>query len=82
MPTLLNYESLKDRLIILNGWSKTFCMTGWRLGWSIWPDEIIKHAIKLCVNDHSCPSAISQYAGIEAIKGPQNYVNFILNPSI
>jgi aspartate/methionine/tyrosine aminotransferase len=79
MPSLINYESILDRLIILEGWSKTFCMTGWRLGWSIWPKKLIKHVNKLCVNDHSCPSTISQYAGIEAIKGPQDEVNKIVS---
>jgi len=74
MPTLLKYESIRDRLIILEGWSKTFCMTGWRLGWSVWPNKIIDFANKLCVNDHSCPSSISQYAGLEALIGPQNEV--------
>ena len=58
MPSLLRYESLRDRLIVLEGWSKTFCMTGWRLGWSVWPNKIIEFANKLCVNDHSCPSSI------------------------
>ena len=43
-------------------------MTGWRLGWSIWPSKIIEHANKLCVNNHSCPTSISQYAGLEAIR--------------
>ena len=79
MPTLLKYESIRNRLIVLEGWSKTFCMTGWRLGWSVWPKEIIKYANKLCVNDHSCPSSISQYAGLEALKGPQNEVLKIIN---
>jgi len=79
MPTLLKYESIRDRLIILEGWSKTFCMTGWRLGWSVWPDKIIDFANKLCVNDHSCPSSISQYAGLEALKGPQEEVLKIVN---
>ena len=74
MPSLVNYEALRERLIILDGWSKTFCMTGWRLGWSVWPNKLIKHVNKLCVNDHSCASSISQYAGIEAIRGPQNEV--------
>ena len=60
MPSLLKYESIRDRLIILEGWSKTFCMTGWRLGWSVWPTKFIDFANKLCVNDHSCPSSISQ----------------------
>ena len=74
MPTLLKYESIKDRLIILEGWSKTYCMTGWRLGWSVWPKQIYEFANKLCVNDHSCPNSISQYAGIEALRGPQDEV--------
>ena len=74
MPSLLEYESLKNRLIILEGWSKTFCMTGWRLGWSVWPSGLIDHANKLCVNDHSCPNSVSQYAGIEALNGSQEEV--------
>ena len=79
MPSLLNYNSIRNRLIVLDGWSKTFCMTGWRLGWSVWPSNIIQYANKLCVNDHSCPSAVSQYAGIEALKGPKNEINNIVS---
>ncbi len=79
MPSFLRYQSLRDRLIVLEGWSKTFCMTGWRLGWSVWPDKIIEFANKLCVNDHSCPSSISQLAGLEALKGPQDEVKKIIN---
>ena len=79
MPSLIKYESIKDRLIVLDGWSKTFCMTGWRLGWSVWPNKLIDHVNKLCVNDHSCPSAVSQYAGIEALKGPKDEIIKIKN---
>jgi len=79
MPSLLEYNNLNDRLIILNGWSKTFCMTGWRLGWSVWPKKLIDIANKLCVNNHSCPSSISQYAGLEAILGPKEEINKIIN---
>ena len=79
MPSLLRYESLRHRLIVLEGWSKTFCMTGWRLGWSVWPDKFIEFANKLCVNDHSCPSSISQFAGLEALRGPQDEVEKIIN---
>ena len=79
MPSLLKYESIRDRLIVLDGWSKTFCMTGWRLGWSVWPTKFIDYANKLCVNNHSCPSSISQYAGIEALLGPQDEVKKIVN---
>ena len=78
MPSLLRYESIRDRLIILEGWSKTFCMTGWRLGWSVWPTKFIGFANKLCVNDHSCASSISQYAGLEALQGPQDEVRKIV----
>lgn len=78
MPSLLNYETIRDRLIVLDGWSKTFCMTGWRLGWSVWPKILIEYVNKLCTNDHSCPSSIAQYAGIEALKGPQDEINKIV----
>jgi len=78
MPSLLKYKSIRDRLIILDGWSKTFCMTGWRLGWSVWPTKFIDFANKLCVNDHSCPSSISQYAGLEALQGPQDEIKKIV----
>ena len=74
MPSLLEYQNLMNRLIILEGWSKTYCMTGWRLGWSIWPDKLIEHANKICVNYNSCATSISQYAGLEAIKGPQKEI--------
>ena len=77
MPTLLKYESIKDRLIILEGWSKTYCMTGWRLGWSVWPEKIYDFANKLCVNDHSCPNSISQHAGIEALIGSKKTISNI-----
>lgn len=79
MPSLIEYKSLQERLILLDGWSKTYCMTGWRLGWSLWPKKFIKYANKFCVNDHSCPSSISQYAGLEALEGPQDEIKRIVN---
>jgi len=78
MPSFLEHDSIKERLIVLDGWSKTFCMTGWRLGWSVWPSKLIGYANKMCVNDHSCPSSISQHAGLEAIKGPKDEVHKIV----
>jgi len=53
-------------------------MTGWRLGWSVWPQNLYEHVNKLCVNDHSCPNAISQHAGIEALRGPKDTIEKIL----
>ena len=52
-------------------------MTGWRLGWSIWPKKLYEYANKLCVNDHSCPNSISQHAGIEALRGTKETINDI-----
>ena len=67
--TLLNFPSIRDRLIILNGWSKTYAMTGWRLGYAIWPGKLYDYARKLAVNLHSCVNAPTQYAGIAALTG-------------
>ena len=78
MPSFLSYNHLLDRLIVLDGWSKTYCMTGWRLGWSVWPKKLIEYANKICVNNHSCPTSISQYAGLEAITGPQDELKKIV----
>ena len=76
--SLLQFPSIRDRLIILNGWSKTWAMTGWRLGWSIWPDHLYEDARKLAVNGWSCVNAPAQFAGIAAIDGPQNEVATML----
>jgi aspartate aminotransferase len=72
--TLLNYPSIRDRLILLNGWSKTYAMTGWRLGYAIFPGKLYDYARKLAVNLHSCVNAPTQYAGIAALTGPQDAV--------
>ena len=72
--SLLQFPEIRDRLIVLNGWSKTWAMTGWRLGWSIWPDQLIDKVRKLAVNCWSCVNAPSQFAGIAAIDGPQDDV--------
>jgi aspartate aminotransferase len=72
--SLLTYPEIRDRLIVLNGWSKTYAMTGWRLGYSIWPDELYNKARKLAVNAWSCVNAPAQYAALEALTGPQTAV--------
>lgn len=73
--TLLNYPSIRNRLILLNGWSKTYAMTGWRLGYAIWPGKLYENARKLAVNLHSCVNAPTQYAGVAALTGPQDAVH-------
>jgi aspartate aminotransferase len=77
--SLLQFPEIRERLIILNGWSKTWAMTGWRLGWSIWPNSsesnhLYEKVRKLAVNCWSCVNAPSQFAGIAAIDGPQDEV--------
>ena len=72
--TLLSYPEIRDRLILLNGWSKTYAMTGWRLGYSVWPPELYDKARKLAVNAWSCVNAPAQYAALEALTGPQDAV--------
>ena len=71
---LLSYPSIRDRLILLNGWSKTYAMTGWRLGYAVWPGKLYDYARKLAVNLHSCVNASAQYAGLAALKGSQDEV--------
>jgi aspartate/methionine/tyrosine aminotransferase len=71
---LLSYPSLRERLILLNGWSKTYAMTGWRLGYSVWPGKLYDYARKLAVNSYSCVNAPTQFAGLAALTGPQDEV--------
>jgi aspartate aminotransferase len=72
--SLLGYPEIRDRLILLDGWSKTYAMTGWRLGWSLWPKPLYDHVRKLAVNAWSCVNAAAQHAGIAALTGPQDSV--------
>jgi len=72
--SLLTYPEIRDRLILLDGWSKTYAMTGWRLGYSIWPAPLYDFVRKLAVNAWSCVNAPAQYAGIAALAGPQDSV--------
>lgn len=72
--SLLEYETIRDRVILLDGWSKTYAMTGWRLGYGVWPASLVAAATRLAINCHSCVNAASQYAGIEALTGPQDSV--------
>ena len=72
---LLSYPSIRDRLILLNGWSKTYAMTGWRLGYAVFPGKLYDYARKLAVNLHSCVNAPTQFAGLAALQGPQDEVH-------
>lgn len=72
--SMLEYESLRDRLIILDGWSKTYAMTGWRVGYGVWPGNLVDIVTRLNINSVSCTNAATQFAAIEALEGPQDSV--------
>jgi aspartate aminotransferase len=66
------------RTIILDGFSKTYAMTGWRLGYGVMPEWLAEEVTKLQVNSNSCANAASQYAGLEALAGSQDAVEHML----
>jgi len=70
--------NLKDRTIILNGVSKAYAMTGWRIGYAAGPEEIIKAMKKIQGQSTSNPSSISQAAALEAISGDQSFINMMV----
>ena len=72
--SLLSYPSIRDRVILLDGWSKTYAMTGWRLGYGVWPKALFGSAERLAINCHSCVNASAQFAGIAALEGPREPV--------
>jgi aspartate/methionine/tyrosine aminotransferase len=72
--SLLSYPSIRDRLILLDGWSKTYAMTGWRMGYGVWPEPLFVAAERLAINCHSCVNAAAQFAGLAALTGPRQPV--------
>ncbi len=72
--SLLTFEAIRERLILLDGWSKTYAMTGWRMGFSLWPDQLMDKARKLAVNAWSCVNAPAQFGALAALTGPQTAV--------
>lgn len=72
--SLTTFPEIADRLILLDGWSKTYAMTGWRMGYSVWPAKLYEMARKLAVNSFSCVNSAAQYAGLAALTGDQSCV--------
>ena len=75
MPSFFYYPELYDRLIVLDGWSKTYAMTGWRLGWSVWPEQFIEPVTRMAINSYSCVSAANQVAAMAALDGPHYFLD-------
>ena len=72
--SLLQYDHMRDRTIMLDGWSKTYAMTGWRLGFAVWPKSIADTTLDFRNRCHSCVNAPTQFAGIAALEGPHDQV--------
>jgi aspartate/methionine/tyrosine aminotransferase len=68
--SVLDVDGMADRTILLDGWSKTFAMTGWRLGFGVFPPALVEPITRLVINSVSCTSAFSQYAAAAALLGP------------
>ncbi|HYP39581.1 MAG TPA: pyridoxal phosphate-dependent aminotransferase [Chloroflexia bacterium] len=76
--TILSLPGMRERTILLDGFSKTFAMTGWRMGYGIFPGEMIPHISRLIINSVSCTSSFSQRAAITALTGPREEVDKML----
>ena len=78
MASFLCYPALSDQLILLNGWSKAYAMTGWRIGYGVWPQALIEAADRLAINIYSCVNAITQHAACAALTSDQACVATML----
>ncbi len=76
--SVLDLDGMAERTILLDGWSKTFAMTGWRLGFGVFPEPLVEPVTRLLINSVSCTSAFSQYAAIAALEGPWDDVDRML----
>ena len=68
--SIVDVDGMAERTVLLDGWSKTFAMTGWRLGFGVFPERLVEPATKLVINTVSCTAAFSQHAAIAALTGP------------
>lgn len=72
--SLLSIPGMPERTVLLDGFSKTYSMTGWRLGYGVMPASLVPHIVRLQTNSNSCVAGFTQYAGVEALTGPQDSV--------
>jgi aspartate/methionine/tyrosine aminotransferase len=75
--SVLEVDGMHERTILLDGWSKTFAMTGWRLGFGVFPEWLVEPATRIVINTVSCTSAFSQYAAAAALTGPWDEVEMM-----
>lgn len=77
--SVLDLDGMASRTVLLDGWSKTFAMTGWRLGFGVFPEPLVEPVTRLMINSVSCTSAFSQHAAIAALEGPWDDVDRMLD---
>lgn len=70
--SIASFPNMRDRTIILDGFSKTYAMTGWRAGYGVMPMELVEPISRLVTNSVSCTASFTQYAALEALRGPQD----------
>jgi len=76
--SIAKFPEIQERVIIINGFSKTYAMTGWRIGYAIAKKEILKEMLKVTLASTLCPSSVAQYAALAALRGPQEIINEIV----
>ena len=72
--SIMGLPGMQERTILLDGFSKSYAMTGWRLGYGIFPDPLVEHIVKLSANSVSCAATFTQRAALQALEGPQDRV--------
>jgi aspartate/methionine/tyrosine aminotransferase len=73
--SIMSIDGMKERTILLDGFSKTYAMTGWRMGYGVMRTDLATHISRLMTNSNSCTASFTQVAGIEALRGPQDVVD-------
>jgi aspartate aminotransferase len=73
--SIMSIDGMKERTILLDGFSKTYAMTGWRMGYGVMPVDLATHVARLMTNSSSCTASFTQIAGVEALRGPQESVD-------
>jgi aspartate/methionine/tyrosine aminotransferase len=73
--SIMSLPGMQERTILLDGFSKTYAMTGWRMGWGVMRADLAAHMTRLMTNSNSCTASFTQRAGIEAIRGDQSSVD-------
>jgi aspartate/methionine/tyrosine aminotransferase len=73
--SIIRFPGMQERTILLDGYSKTYSMTGWRLGYGVVPKPLVEKIVRLMINSNSCTCSFTQIAGIEALKGEQDFVD-------